>query len=462
MADNVFTILFHGTGEHRDKGDENKEVLHEITKLLVGEEYVNWLVCDGPGASPPSGQQHNPLPGSFQIDDRKKSPKQKSVENRYATYIRDYNGYVSHATGVYSKMAYNHLPLWLRGMLMGEGMDDNIRHAIVVLASRFETGNFTVNLLGWSRGGVSCIRAANWFYEIWKERITVNIFAFDPVPGADLGETIHDTHTLSSCVKSYFSVLCLHDKRSTFKPVDLRSLVVPPSSPLELALVPLPGFHATPLYFEPGNTPLHACPEVGRYLAWKFLSLHGTPLRDDTLNAPSKFTPAHLCELYASMMLDLDKYGVMDWSTWFYQRGESPWGLQSRDVLTNRHDYVRRGSSSYFLNEHHLTCFKTAFPALAQHLGLPQVWPSPPVPASRLVRAVHTVIDLKRELDRMRPTSTFKLLWERLGLQKPPDSTWLPEAGALKAQAVAPQVTPEMRAAQSKGYRLLFNLMEAA
>ena len=426
-----FTILFHGTTEHQGV-DLNQELLHEITKMLVGAPYEDYLVCDGPGSfAPPTDNSWgawwkswvSDTPGTFDPYTRDKAPKSLAPGDKWsytdsgthdlfapgksgtpksssseppvpgqAGYLQAVKAYV--AAGV-AKVQTAMTPISnnstrVQGILQGYGMDDNIRHAIATVQNKIEkeeqkgtvpkNAPFTLKLLGWSRGAVTCIRAANWFTSVYENRVTINIFAFDPVPGGHLD--LEDARILGKSVKSYISVLCLDDRREPFRPIDMtgpaRDRLTPKSSDIELVLLPMPGVHSTPLYFGSNKAPvkglnLHGCSEVARYLAWKFLSEKKTRLKPDGENPQHKFNANALCEKYAEMMMNRDQYAVQDASTtantWGQSLAKGSLPIE-REVHRDRAKYVRRGNGKFFLNEHHLTAFAFAFPQLAKSAGV--------------------------------------------------------------------------------------------
>jgi len=485
-----FTILFHGTNEHQDR-DPNQEVLHEMTKLLVGQPYEDYLVCDGPGAAPPLPdnswktwwkswvvpQSPNPTPGLFNPYSLNKEPKWKAPPDQQTdNEIRDLfapkrdepprpeePGFVKALKAYYEatfRPAANQVTRF-QGLIKGVGLDDNIRHAIYVVHTRLEkldggkflagTQPFTLNLLGWSRGAVTCIRAANWFADVYKKRVEINIFAFDPVPGGHLD--LEDARRLGPQVKSYVSVLCLDDRREPFRPIDMtgpdRDRLTLKSFDIELALLPMPGVHSTPLFFgsnqgSKNGINLHGCAEVARYLAWKFLVDKKTRLRPDGDNPERNFTARSLCEKYSEMMLNRDQYATQDGETRFntyvqsWSQGHKP---IERDVHRDRAQYLRRGDGRFFLNEHHLTAFALTFPRLARMAGVVMDdLPSGP----------------DQSLDQCPFTKKWLWLWQGGdAAHLPSDSRWVDKL-RLKPADWNARSEPEWRSCLGKGYRLLW------
>lgn len=431
-----FTILFHGTTEHQAI-DLNQELVHEITKMLVGQPYEDYLVCDGPGSFVPPVDATwgawwkswgSDTPGTFDPYTRDKLPKSmspawsqtdSSTHDLFAPgtprpvakpvpprttattepprpgepgYLQAVQAYIKSeiykAQTAVRPVSNNFTRL--QGVLQGNGMDDNIRHAIAVVQNNLEKAEqsgrlgkqqpFTINLLGWSRGAVTCIRAANWFTAVYNNRVGINIFAFDPVPGGHLD--LQDARILGPSVKSYVSVLCLDDRREPFRPIDMtgpaRDRLTPTTPDIELALLPMPGVHSTPLYFNSNKAlsngvNLHGCAEVARYLAWKFLKEKGSRLRPDGDNPLRNFGAKQLCEKYAEMMMNRDQYATQDWGTTFrtYSQSGAKGSLPiEREVHHDRVKYIRRGDGRFFLNEHHLAAFAVSFPQLARAAGV--------------------------------------------------------------------------------------------
>jgi len=100
-----------------------------------------------------------------------------------------------------------------------------------------------VNLVGWSRGAVICIRIAHKMYEVFNDSIECNIFGVDPVAGMDAGEKMVDTQMLNPNVRRYIGVLAMHEMRKTFSPQDWSRMAVDPAHTTAI-LLPMPGVHS--------------------------------------------------------------------------------------------------------------------------------------------------------------------------------------------------------------------------
>jgi len=96
-----------------------------------------------------------------------------------------------------------------------------------------------VNLVGWSRGGISCHMLANAMAQDPVLRgIPVNIFAIDPVPG--VGNVQVERVTLTDNVKEYVGFYSRDERSKGF------ACVIPTvASDTRICVYPMPGRHAT-------------------------------------------------------------------------------------------------------------------------------------------------------------------------------------------------------------------------
>lgn len=127
----VFTIFNHGTNASRDG---TGEIVAEFGRLAAGAEYQNFLICDGPGSHPTTSV----TPGQFNPFTRDKEGK-KIFGNK--------------------EMGNTHINSALMGSLLGAGWGDNVIHAIAAIAE-LNPPPATINMLGWSRGAVTCTKMA--------------------------------------------------------------------------------------------------------------------------------------------------------------------------------------------------------------------------------------------------------------------------------------------------------------
>lgn len=176
------------------------------------------------------------------------------------------------------------------GSAQGEGWGDNVYRAVACIVN---AQPHVVNLVGWSRGAVTCLRIANRLYSIMGTEIEVNIFACDPVIGKmsgaystkqDLGMT-----TIPPNVVSYLAVLAQDEFRENFRCVARNWLYLYNSEkyspklpePMVHFLV-LPGNHSDIAWAKPTASmdPVAVgAAKIARDLAYKFLLLHGTSFK---------------------------------------------------------------------------------------------------------------------------------------------------------------------------------------
>lgn len=321
----VFTYFNHGTAFHRDK---EGEIVAEFGRLAAGREYEDFLILDGPGSKPNTA----PTPGQFNPFTRGKTGKQ---------------------TFGNSEMGHTHINWQTTGLLSGSGWDDNVMHAIAAFAE-ISPEPPTINMIGWSRGAVTCTKLAFKLREIYPQ-IAVNIFAIDPVAGiGNKGD--EDGSVIRSNVKNYLAVLSMHETRGFFKPQDLKRVTFT-SGDTNAIFLPFPGNHS-------GQVELNKCCERGVgesaqmvwYLGMKFLKQFGTTFISD----PSpNYSLQEICNLYAKMQIRMPEYkksapglggGLMG-------------GRKTRDFLArHQKEYVKH--SSFFINEHHRRTFQRAYPAI--------------------------------------------------------------------------------------------------
>jgi hypothetical protein len=321
----VFTIFNHGTNASRDG---EGEIVAEFGRLAAGTEYTNFLICDGPGSNPATSV----IPGQFNPFTRDKQEKQ-TFGNK--------------------ELGHTHINWKVTGSLSGAGWDDNVIHAVATIAE-LNPPPKTVNMLGWSRGAVTCTKLAFKLREIFPD-MAVNIFAVDPVAGiGNKGDV--DASTIRGNVRNYFAVLSMHETRGFFKPQDAKRVTF--TNPGTNAIfLPFPGNHGGQVNLDKTvKKDLGESAQMAWFLAWKFLDNFGTQF-----NSPP--SPAYdaldQCNLYAKMQLKMPGYKKTSPGRLQALMG----GRKTRDFLNNRiEQYVK--FSDFFINEHHRRIFKRTLPDL--------------------------------------------------------------------------------------------------
>ena len=337
----VFTIYCHGTGGHRDKPD--KEIVAFLGRGATGQEYRDYLILDGVGGTPKG--KTNPMAGTFNWADKNKAAKGKTPLEMGGGPVTK-NATVASATGF--------------------GVEDNARHAIVTIANLNPLPE-TINMIGWSRGAVTALVIANMLFdpsttEGLFRQINVNIFAVDPVAGADagIGANAESRRLITSNVKNYLGIISTGENRQTFKPQDMARVHIADLNS-NVMFLPFPGKHSSSAQ---NNDPKALeVSQISWSLAVQFLKFFGTPCE----------RPLHIF----SIQDHLEKYSyVLNNYKQFAKIKQSGlkqrligMGFGKRDINQHMTDYVRY--PDYFINEHHRACFDFLFPNLSKWLLTP-------------------------------------------------------------------------------------------
>ena len=359
----TFTVYCHGTGFNSIKGAEKDELVawfHNHTDgtlaTLSGSSVTagSYMINEGPGHGGTGGlalpQQVNPMSGDSKHD--------RSWGQRLNPFSSP--SLADHArgnTGGKTKVMAN-----MKGNIAGQGWDENVLRTVNIIQDlQFEKGQHIdrVNLVGWSRGAVTCIRIAHLMYEVFSDAIECNIFGVDPVAGMDAGEKMIDTQVLQPNVKRYIGILAMHEMRKTFSPQDWSRMAMDPAATTAI-LLPMPGVHSAQVV--PG-TPIDSA-YITRNLAAGFLNSLGTPLNATPYNHLS--SASDMCEAYGRLVLSLSEH--KSYQTSGAKNRAVGGGLRRREFAKHsKMDlYTRGGKESYWINEHHRACFEAAFPSTYQ------------------------------------------------------------------------------------------------
>lgn len=252
----TFTVYFCGTGSTKfdttNKNYWDGELISVLAANNAGREFADWIIIDGPGS------------GNLQADD------------------------------MFTKSEH----YGLSGTLFGKGWHENVLHALHIMKGKCDwqrtelteanyktlkaagipieevkvTGSYLwrkynygdrkvtpqqlqeqiikifrkdgiipthVNLVGWSRGGVSCHMLANaMLVDSQLKHIKVNIFAVDPVPG--VANFQNEKVNLGSNVSQYVGFYARDERSKGF------SCVIPTThSSTQVHIFPMAGRHAT-------------------------------------------------------------------------------------------------------------------------------------------------------------------------------------------------------------------------
>jgi hypothetical protein len=367
---NVFTIFFHGTNYDRNTNPE--ELISQLSTTITGTEAEiiqtaepseenplpyklntsnpTYLICEGPGSDDAPGVR-NPL--------------LNTAKDQTATEINP--GLTPKDDGFQNDFIGNTHKNWrITGTIIGSGWNDNVYKAVWLLTHlKWETKQpiDTINLIGWSRGAVSCLKTAFKLFEVFEDTINVNIFAVDPVPGG-ANETTDDIHFIPPNVRQYVGILALDEDRKPFKTMDRTTIRLlaprsqyglngnpdslnPEHNKPEVHFLPFPGNHSDLV------NAAQSCPEaidsatIIKHLAWKFLTTHGS-----AFHTSFEQDNEILKQTYTRLFANRDTISNKISGNWFFKflKRLNPFKGE-REVATHREQYVQ--DPQCCLNEHH-------------------------------------------------------------------------------------------------------------
>lgn len=319
----VLTVYLCGTGSN--SFDNNNptfwqgELVSTLAQNNQGREFAQWFIVDGPGS------------GNLQEDD---------------LWVESPN---------YSD---------IKGSLFGSGWEENVNHALCLMKGNFDwqreklteeqynqlkkagipiedvkvTGSFLwrkydygdrqvtqqqlqqqiirifrkdgiiptqVNLVGWSRGGITCHMLANaMLADSQLKDIPVNIFAIDPVPGPLNFQP--EKVTLGKNVKEYVGFYAKDERSKGF------TCVIPTvAADTKMHIFPISGRHATlvgnaSIDGSEGENALYAPGLVVRHFAEVCLTRWGCDLANKLALTDTQITGYHI-----DIANDVDKYTAM-------------------------------------------------------------------------------------------------------------------------------------------------------
>jgi hypothetical protein len=348
----VLTIFFCGTGSTKfDDTHENfwdGELVSTLSSNHTGREFAEWIVVDGPGS------------GNLQADDLFTKSADYGLSG--TLFGKGWEQNVQHAINIikgqcdwqreqlteaeYNRLKAAGIPIedvkvegsWFwRKYNYGDRSvtQQKLQEQIIKTFRKDGVIPTQVNLVGWSRGGISCHMLANaMFKDSELKNIPVNIFAIDPVPG--IGNFQDDKVKLGANVKEYVGFFARDERSKGF------SCVIPQTATgTQTHIYPMAGRHATMAGnatsaggVPSGASDLKILVEPGRivrHLAETCLKRWGVQL-----NKPLNLTQADLENLSNAMVSDEAKYRLMHNYSYTYftelDQGERYVSLGSKGV----------------------------------------------------------------------------------------------------------------------------------
>lgn len=252
----VFTVYFCGTSatqfDNNHQNYWNGELIATLAANTQDREFAHWIIVDGPGS------------GNLQAD----TLTVESHDHPYAgtAFGKGWETNVRHALNMikgqfewqrekltearYQALKAAGIPIrdvtvkgrfWARVYDYGDSKvtPQQLQQQIV---NQFRVGGkipTQVNLVGWSRGGISCHMLANaMLNDPALKHIPVNIFAVDPVPGPLNFQP--ERVQLGANVREYVGFYARDERTKGF------ASVIPKTAPqTRIGIYPLPGRHAT-------------------------------------------------------------------------------------------------------------------------------------------------------------------------------------------------------------------------
>ncbi|MFJ5255117.1 hypothetical protein ACIP8I_07955 [Pseudomonas sp. NPDC088414] len=348
----VLTIFFCGTGSNKfDVTHENfwdGELISTLAANHTGYEFAEWIVVDGPGS------------GNMQADDLFTKTKEYGMSG--TLFGKGWEENVLHALNIikgkcdwqreqlteaeYNRLKAAGIPIedvkaegswfWRKYNYGNRSItQQQLQEGIIKTHRKDGVIPTQVNLVGWSRGGISCHMLANaMFKDSLLKNIPVNIFALDPVPG--IGNFQEERVKLAANVKEYVAFYARDERSKGF------SCVIPQTATgTKTYIYPMAGRHATMAgnATSSGGVPtgandLKTLSEPGRivrHLAETCLKRWGVQLQK-TLN----LTQADLENLTNGIARDKAKYTLMHKHSYTYftelDQGERYVSLGSKGV----------------------------------------------------------------------------------------------------------------------------------
>ncbi|HUI42532.1 MAG TPA: hypothetical protein VL523_11240 [Terriglobia bacterium] len=247
------------------------------------------------------------------------------------------------------------------GLLGGKGVDANVDDVVSEVERQFAGahGGMILNMCGWSRGAITCIKIANVLHaNRTTSAIPVNIFAVDPVPGgSSINNHMWQSLDMTPNIRVVSIVLSQHDRRSLFAPY--YPPILGPFTEVNI----MPGDHSTVVEAKPGRPEAY---ELVKDMAKRFLMARGT-----VFNSTVLLTPPEILKRYALIAEKFDDYAYFakgakkDWEKRFKK------GRDIRDIDRDKVARMLPVKPQFFINEHHRVVFQDLFPNLTNEIDFP-------------------------------------------------------------------------------------------
>lgn len=252
----IFTAYFCGTGSHRfDEANPsfwNGELVSTLAGNDQSREFAHWIAVDGPGSGNMQDDDLFVEPGGYfnwtgQLFGRGWEENVAHVmqiikgrSNWQRTELSEEEYEKLKAAGVPIPDATSTAAWFWRTYDYGKRpVTPQALQAQIINQFRKPLIPTQVNLVGWSRGGISCHMLANAMAaDPELKDVPVNIFAIDPVPG--VGNVQTHRVKLAGNVREYVGFYSRDERSKGF------ACVIPATEPgTQTSVYPMPGRHAT-------------------------------------------------------------------------------------------------------------------------------------------------------------------------------------------------------------------------
>lgn len=356
--DQVTTLYFCGSGNKRTEFEK-----YTVPKMFRKTQNKHKMIFDGPG-----GAAIGKFDKIVAEVERGRPLKETAIPD--ATELEDKKR--ARAAGATQKKGEPDPMKGNSGAVTGKGTQSNIVLALQYLWERYHAGRKggmalrVVNLVGFSRGAVTCTMLAHAIQESGLMRcdptLRVNLFLFDPVAGSkndfgvgkagfDRSGRIGKPGELSSCVSDVFGIAQMHIMKAMWacwkkipilpKDMTFQSTMPRPQGDRagkDYTVLPMPGGHAAGARCDGG-----AAGQIGLHHCARFLSDHGVLGLDDMI-LENDTLAAH----YAELRLNISGRGGKKKGPSFFRRkaagAKSDYGKEKiwvnedhRSVVEGRH-----------------------------------------------------------------------------------------------------------------------------
>lgn len=275
----IWTIYNHGTGGSSLKSEDKREIINMFGNADTRQRYRGKIINEGVGS----------------IGDPHKLAREYSRTSDGEYWVKTDQGKAMPGSRLLKSMS-------------GGGVQENVDNTVEFIRALNLNGQRPegINMIGWSRGAVTCNRIAWKLYQSEDTNlrsIPINIFAVDPVAGAGHSNEV-DACTITPNVRNYFATLAMGETRRFFKPIAGHRLIVTAPQFTNHWILPMPGHHSDTA--KDNNN-------VGKLvfnLAYRFLAAAQTAV---TEMRASRLEDIQAWKLYEDLMLGVSAVNTTKW-----------------------------------------------------------------------------------------------------------------------------------------------------